>query len=138
MDVKDIIDIFFKAKDNMQFFWNFYVIGLVAIIGWFFTLKKHLSKVLKIFLSILFVIFMGMNISGLMRSYELIVASKTDLLALVQCADCVERGTIMSILSFYSDGYKYIVWGIHGVIDLGMFFVIWNDNVWEALRGEGS
>lgn len=34
METKDVADLFITATDKIEFYWNFYVVMLLALTGW--------------------------------------------------------------------------------------------------------
>ena len=130
MNEKDIIDILFKSKDQIHFFWNFYVIGVIALTGWLISLDSQPSKHLKILFSVSFLIFMALNISGLLNSYGLFEAARADLINL--------KNSAYSSISYWEgvdfSNYKTVVFGVHFIVDVGVLILLWNDRCWESLR----
>ena len=51
LGLKDVIDICFSAQDRIDLYWNFYVVGVLAIIGWLISLKRRLNWQFKVFVS---------------------------------------------------------------------------------------
>ncbi len=60
---------------------------MIAVVGWMLTSEKVFSWYLKGIISFVFLTFIGMNISGLIRSYELLSASRKDLLTSIYSTD---------------------------------------------------
>ena len=38
MSIKDAVDLLFAARERIDFYWNFYVVVVIAVIGWILTL----------------------------------------------------------------------------------------------------
>ena len=81
MEARDIADLFVTAIDKIEFYWNFYTVTLLALIGWLVTTKQALDRGLKLLLSVGYLIFVAMNLTGLWGSYTLAEALRLDLLA---------------------------------------------------------
>jgi hypothetical protein len=43
MTIKEVADLLFAARERIDFYWNFYVVVVIAVIGWIVSLKKTLS-----------------------------------------------------------------------------------------------
>jgi len=37
MSIKDAIDLLFAARERIDFYWNFYVVVVIAVVGWIVT-----------------------------------------------------------------------------------------------------
>jgi hypothetical protein len=44
MSVKEVADLLFAARGRIDFYWNFYVVAVIAVIGWLLSLKKKLTR----------------------------------------------------------------------------------------------
>ena len=80
LTVKDRYDLYLHFNDKVLFFWNWYTVGIIAVVGWMLSSEKKFSWSMKAIISFVFLTFIGMNISGLVRSYKLLMASRRDLL----------------------------------------------------------
>lgn len=67
MNLKDLIDIYFKLMNRFDFLWNFYTFFVIAIGGYFISNKAELILTFpeKIILIAGYVFFVSMNIAGL-------------------------------------------------------------------------
>ena len=131
----DALDIFFKAEDGIRFYWQFYVVGIVALMGWLISLEHNLTRGLKLLVSIAFLLFMAMNITGLLNSYVLINAAQNDvsnMLRSIEGSSTKDTEIINVILKMWYP--KSIIWWLHGIIDSIMVLAIWSDTIWETLR----
>ena len=79
MNLRDKIEIFLELWDKIHFFWHWYVGGLLLLIGWTITSDATLDTENKIVVTLTFAAFVGMNVSGLLRSYKLAGAAHKDL-----------------------------------------------------------
>ena len=43
MTIKEVADLLFAARERIDFYWNFYVVVVIAVIGWIVSLKKTLA-----------------------------------------------------------------------------------------------
>jgi hypothetical protein len=79
MTIKDVADLLFAARERIDFYWNFYVVVVIAVIGWFVSLKKTLTRPMKLLVSVVYLIAAATNLLGLYSSYTLAEALRADL-----------------------------------------------------------
>ena len=82
MDVKDTIDLFIIATDKVEFFWNFYVVSVISLVGWLVTTKRPLTVFLKFLITVGYLLLAAMNLLGLYNTYNFAEALREDLLAM--------------------------------------------------------
>jgi len=63
MDVKDTVDLFVTAINKVEFYWNFYVVMLIALIGRLMSTRRPLTLLLKSLITMGYVLF-GYNESS--------------------------------------------------------------------------
>lgn len=80
LSLRDIADLLFAARERIDFYWNFYVIVVIAVIGWLITKKKPLTLGVKILVTVVFLIAASMNLLGLYGAYAIAEALRVDLL----------------------------------------------------------
>jgi hypothetical protein len=67
MSIKDAIDLLFAARERIDFYWNFYVVVVVAVVGWIVTRKERLSRSGKVLVSVAYVVAAVTNLAGIVR-----------------------------------------------------------------------
>lgn len=80
MPTKDVVDIFVQVLDKLEFYWNFYTLGLITVIGWLVTAKKPIPRRLRVLIAGAYAIFVYMIVRGLRMSYLFANAIRADLL----------------------------------------------------------
>ena len=147
MNMKDFIDLILKAKDNIYFFWNFYVAGVLGVMTWLLSLEENPRWQLKLLISIAYISFMLMNISGLLKSYALLRAAMKDYFVAASKADSVTDKiylffhressifTKIRLINLAIPRYKLVIFGLHILIDVLILIALWNDSIWIQLRG---
>ena len=80
VSIKDVAELLFAARERIDFYWNFYVIVIVAVVGWLVTLKKPLTVPMKVVVTVAYLIAATMNFLGLYSAYTFAEALRTDLL----------------------------------------------------------
>jgi hypothetical protein len=129
---KDLVDIILKLADQINFYWNFYVIANIAMLGWLLSLNANPDWQLKAAVSIAFIIFIALNITALIRSYIFLQAALLEFKAMDLSFRTINLPNQISRLSF--SGYKYRLWVTHTVVDVFMIAILWSDKLQNALR----
>jgi hypothetical protein len=123
MNAKDVVDLLITAMDKIAFYWNFYVVLLIALIGWLVAAKKPLSVALKSLITVGFLTFVSMNIIGLYGAYTFAEALRTDLLAMGDAKALVHTYAILEGHSFLPQ--RTATFWIHLVVGLAVLGVVW-------------
>ncbi len=134
MKLAEIADLFVTAVDTTNFFWNFYVVGIVAIVGWLFSLSRSLDVQLKIVVSVGFLLFIGMNLQALTSTYLFLSAIVEEMQAVITKDTFRTDGLGMLIDQLSYDGRIWLTWGIHAVMDTAILYCIWSDRLWQKVR----
>ena len=79
MDTRGKIELCLRLWDKIHFFWHWYVGGLLILIGWALGTDREWDNLFKGVITVMFVAFVVMNVSGLSRSYRLMGAARKDL-----------------------------------------------------------
>ena len=69
MLTKDVADLFVTAIGKIEFYWNFYVVALIALLGWIVSAKKPMPRQVKVLIAVGYSAFAIMNMFGLWGSY---------------------------------------------------------------------
>lgn len=59
VELKDTIDLYISAIDKVEFYWNFYNVVIISIIGWLLTHRQAMPRRFKAVLSVGFLFFYG-------------------------------------------------------------------------------
>jgi hypothetical protein len=125
METNDIADLFITATGKIEFYWNFYTVTLLVLIGWLISTKKILRPGLKCLITVGYLVFACMNILGLWGSYTFAEALRQDLLFAAQSApDTLKHAQVILAESSFSK-QKVSVLLIHGVLGVFVVSVIW-------------
>jgi hypothetical protein len=123
MDAKDVAQLFIAATDKIQFYWNFYVVMLIALIGWLVSTKSTLTISLKLLLTVGYLVFVAMNIVGLVGSYTFAEALRNDLLTMDGAKALLHTHKVLEAHSFMQQRVAAI-W-IHAIVGVAVLLVIW-------------
>ena len=52
MSIKDAVDLLFAARERIDFYWNFYVVVVIAVVGWILTRKDGLTLSAKVLVTV--------------------------------------------------------------------------------------
>ena len=125
MEIKDIADLFIASTGKIEFYWNFYTVTLLVLIGWLISTKKTLRPGLKSLITAGYLVFALMNVLGLWGSYTFAEALRQDLLIAAQSApDSLKNAQAILAKSSFSE-QKVAVLIIHGVLGVIVLCVIW-------------
>lgn len=123
MTLKDVADLLIAARERIDFYWNFYVIVVVALIGWMITVKKTLTVPIKSVVTVAFLIAASMNLVGLYSSYTFAEALRTDLLRLTETSPLVDTRLLLQQHSYLPGRAAAI--GAHLAIGATIVFTVW-------------
>lgn len=123
MQIKDVADLFIMAINKVEFYWNFYVVMLIALIGWLISTKNPLSTSLKFLITAGYALFAMMNIVGLYSSYTLAEALRNDLLEMEGAKALVHVYGVFQSLSFIQQ--RTAVFWIHIIVGLAVLSAVW-------------
>ena len=123
ISVKDVAGLLFAARERIDFYWNFYVVVVVAVVGWLVSLKKRLTVPMKVLVSVVYLIAATMNFVGLYSAYTFAEALRTDLLRMV-------AGTPLKETRLILDQHSYIAhrWGAlwaHIALGVPILLAVW-------------
>ena len=79
MTITEVADLLFAARERIDFYWNFHVVVVIAVIGWLVSFKRTLTLSMKLLVSVAYLIAAIMNFVGLYGSYTFAEALRTDL-----------------------------------------------------------
>ena len=125
MELKDVAQLFITATARVEFYWNFYVVMLLALIGWMFSTKKTITTHLKLLITAGYIIFVCMNLIGLWGSYTFAEALRNDLLAIANLKPSELRNTRTVLLEHSFLAQRSIALVIHAVFGAVVLLVVW-------------
>lgn len=135
MDTKDIAELFVTATGKIEFYWNFYTVTVLALIGWLVSTEKALAPRVKVLITVGYLAFVFMNVVGLYGSYTFAEALREDLLLSVKATPDVLKNAqeVLSHRSF--KGQKQLVLAIHVLVGAFVLFAVWFGRLGEELSG---
>ena len=123
MTIKDVADLLFAARERIDFYWNFHVVVIIAVIGWLLSFKRTLTLSMKLLVSIAYVIAAVMNYLGLYSSYTFAEALRTDLLRMAATTPLSDTTHFLGQLSFLPQRLTALL--IHLVVGATILLVVW-------------
>jgi fucose 4-O-acetylase-like acetyltransferase len=123
MEAKDVADLFITATDKIEFYWNFYVVMLIALIGWLVSTKRPLSTSLKLLITVGYLVFVSMNILALYGSYTFAEALRLDLLEMEGAKTVANTHDVLRTHSFLRQ--RTATFWIHLIVGLAVLSVVW-------------
>lgn len=123
MSIKDVADLLFAARERIDFYWNFYVVVVIAVIGWLVSLKKTLTRSMKVLVSVVYVVAAATNLLGLYSSYTFAEALRADLVRMAAT-------TPLSDTHLYLEQHSYLpqrlaALGVHLAVGATILLVVW-------------
>lgn len=125
MTTKDIADLFVAAVGKIEFYWNFYTVTVLALIGWLASSDATLTLPLKLLITVGYAVFVLMNIIGLQGSYLFAEALQKDLLDAIQADPDMLNSTQAALSKKSFKGQRKSVPVIHAVLGVVILCSIW-------------
>jgi hypothetical protein len=127
MNTKEVADLFLAAVGKVEFYWNFYVVMLLALIGWLVTSKTPFGTHVKLIVTVGYLLFALMNVIGLWGAYTIAEALRLDLLAVAKETNRLAHSVdVISARSF--EGQRTLAVAIHVIFGAVVLTVIWFRN----------
>lgn len=123
MSIKDAIDLLFAARERIDFYWNFYVVVVVAVVGWIVTRKEVLPRPAKVLVTVAYVVAASTNLAGLHASYGIAEALRTDVLRMATGAPLADTRAILEGHSYLAQRNAAIL--VHVVVGATILLVLW-------------
>jgi len=123
MTIKDVADLLFAARERVDFYWHFYVVVGIAVIGWLVSLKKTLTPSMKLLVSVVYVIAAATNLLGLYSSYTFAEALRTDLVRMAATTPLSDTHLFLEQHTYLPQRLAAIC--IHVVVGVSILLVVW-------------
>lgn len=125
MNAKDIADLLVMAIGKIEFYWNFYTVTMLALLGWLISTDSPVTLLLKLLITIGYIIFVLMNVIGLISSYSIAETLQQDLLNAIRAEPNQLANTqkILSKRSFKSQ--RKLVPLIHIILGALVLGTVW-------------
>jgi hypothetical protein len=128
--IKEVADLLFAARERIDFYWNFYIVVVIAVIGWLVSIKKTLTRSMKVLVSVAYLIAAVMNFLGLYSAYTFAEALRTDLLRMTVSAPLTDTTLILEQHSYLAQ--RLTAFWIHLVVGATILLVVWFARFSEA------
>lgn len=124
LGVKDLVDVYLKLNDTINFYWNFYVVSVSGLVFWILNTNTPFDVETKSIISVGFTVFAFMNGLGIYKHYMFFQAIGVEL---TQRAKQMEFDTkfLPEILDKVTLKHSKLRVGIHIMIDLILLTLIW-------------
>jgi hypothetical protein len=123
MTIKDVADLLFAARERIDFYWNFHVVVVIAVIGWLVSFKRTLTLSMKLLVSVAYLIAAVMNFVGLYGSYTFAEALRTDLLRMAATTPLSDTTLYLEQHSYLSQRLSAFL--IHLAVGATILGVVW-------------
>jgi hypothetical protein len=136
MTVHDIADLLFAARGRVDSYWSFYVVVVVAVMGWLLSRKRALPASMKALVSLVFLIAATSSLVGLYSSYTIAEALRTDLLRVAGDTPLTETRALLERHSYVSHRTR-AVW-IHLAVAATVLASVWLSRAPDAETAGGA
>ena len=126
MSIKDVVDLLFAARERIDFYWNFYVVVVIAVVGWIVTRKEPLEPPAKILVTVAYAVAAATNLAGLYASYGVAEALRTDVLRMTAGSPLTDTRGILAAHSYLSQRFVAIL--VHVAVGATILIVLWRGN----------
>ena len=126
MSIKDAVDLLFAARERIDFYWNFYVVVVIAVVGWIVTRKNALTPSAKVLVTVAYVVAAATNLAGLYASYSFAEALRTDLLRMTVGSPLADTRAILQQHSYLSQRIMALL--VHVSVGATILLVVWRGN----------
>lgn len=124
MVAKDYADLFFSIRQNVYFYWNFFIIVSIAAIGWITSWQIPPILITKLSLSLGILTITIICLMSQLLNYSLVEAARKDWVEIGKIEEN-DGHLIKKIRSLSYVRHKVLIWGVHLLLGLGIFCYIW-------------
>ena len=126
MSIKDAVDLLFSARERIDFYWNFYVVVVIAVVGWILTRKDGLTPSAKVLVTVAYVVAAVTNFAGLYAAYTFAEALRTDLLRMTVGSPLTDTRLILQQHSYLPQRISALL--VHVFVGVTILLVVWRSN----------
>lgn len=123
ISIKDAIDLLFAARERIDFYWNFYVVVVVAVVGWIVTRKDPLRLSTRILVTVAYAIAAVTNVVGLYGAYSFAEALRRDLLRITAGSPLTDTRLLLAEHSYVSQ--RVSAFAVHLAVGATILLVVW-------------
>lgn len=134
--VAEAAELLFAARGRIDFYWNFHVAVVLAVIGWSVALKKTLAPSMKALVSAAYLIAASANLAALYSAYTFAEALRNDLLRLAADSPLTDTRLILAQHSYL--GQRMTAFWIHLAIGAVVLLAIWFARLPRIADDEGG
>lgn len=136
IDVKELLDLLLKVGDHANFYWNFYIVGVVAITGWLLTRNNPLRLPVQIIITVAYLCLSVLNLFVLTDLFSFQNDIALELKAQTIRESFATDPLYERICAMNFRRAIWITWIFHVVIDSSMLVMLWNRKIWVYLRAK--
>lgn len=136
MTINDIADLLFAARGRIDFYWNFHVVVVVAVVGWLVSLNKALTPPVKLLVSVVYLVAAAMNLAGLYSAYTFAEALRTDLVRVASATPLTDTRLLLEQHSYLAHR-RSAIW-IHLAVGATILAVVWWARLSDSDAGRRS
>lgn len=123
MSIKEAIDLLFAARERIDFYWNFYVVVVVVVVGWIVTRKEPMTRSTRILVTVAYLIAAATNLAGLYGSYAFAEALRSDILRMTAVSPLTDTRILLNQHSYGSQ--RISAFAVHLGVGATILLVVW-------------
>jgi hypothetical protein len=123
MTTKEVADLLVAASGRIDFYWNFFVVIVIALVGWLVSLKKSLTVPMRLLITVAYLIAAAKNLAGLFGAYSFAEALRLDRLRMVGAGELPQTRKVLEAHSFGTQ--RNAAFLIHLALGSAVLFVVW-------------
>ena len=123
LTIKDVADLLFAVRARIDFYLNFHVVVIIAVIGWLVSLKATLTPAMKGLVSLVYLLAAAMNFLGLYSAYTFAEALRTDLLRMAAATPLTDTRLILEQHSYLA--HRLAAFWIHLALGVPILLIVW-------------
>ena len=127
IDTPTVIDIFLKVTDRVGFFWNFYLLAVIAIVGWLLSSGRTLTRYTKVLMITAYLLFGAANAFALFDNYSFLRELVGEIQTRTNGQPFESPGLSDKVMGLSSSflAFRWISVAMHVVIDPLLALAIW-------------
>lgn len=140
VSIKEVADLLFAARERVDYYWNFYIVVVIAVIGWLVSLKKALTRPMKVLVTLAYLIVAVTNFVGLYSAYTFAEALRLDLLRISAAAPLADTRLVLEQHSYLPQRMTAL-W-VHLAVGVPLILIVWfarfHDAQGETAKGRST
>ncbi|HEX7004991.1 MAG TPA: hypothetical protein VF168_12470 [Trueperaceae bacterium] len=131
--MKEVAELLLAARGRIDFYWNFYLAVVVAVVGWLLSRKSALTMSTKVLVTVVYLVAASMNLMGLVASYALAEALREDLLTIESTHQLANTRLLLEEYSYLPQ--RSVALAVHLLVAAMILYIVWSGRSFGRVRG---